>query len=70
MRSAKNEKNSKNFTDTITSDGKFTAQNAGTTGKVIATLGTKSQVATVTVAKPALFKDIPIITYTLKRLNI
>jgi exopolysaccharide biosynthesis protein len=44
---------------TITSAGKFTAQNPGTTGKVIATLGTKSVAATVTVAKPALFKDIP-----------
>ncbi|MFJ7408952.1 MULTISPECIES: S-layer homology domain-containing protein [unclassified Lysinibacillus] len=44
---------------TITSAGKFTAQNPGTTGKVIATLGTKSVDATVTVAKPSLFKDIP-----------
>ncbi|MFY0520209.1 S-layer homology domain-containing protein [Lysinibacillus sp. UGB7] len=44
---------------TITKDGKFTAQNAGTTGKVIATLGTESKVATVSVAKAALFKDIP-----------
>ncbi|MGE6516278.1 S-layer homology domain-containing protein [Lysinibacillus sphaericus] len=44
---------------TITKDGKFTAQNAGTTGKVIATLGTESKSATVSVAKAALFKDIP-----------
>ncbi|KOS66640.1 hypothetical protein AEA09_18070 [Lysinibacillus contaminans] len=44
---------------TITSSGKFTAQNAGATGKIVGTLGTKSQEATVTVAKPALFKDIP-----------
>ncbi|GLC87854.1 S-layer homology domain-containing protein [Lysinibacillus piscis] len=44
---------------TITSAGKFTAQNPATTGKVIATLGTKSVEAAVTVAKPALFKDIP-----------
>ncbi len=44
---------------TITSTGKFTAQNPGATGKVIATLGTKNVAATVSVAKPALFKDIP-----------
>ena len=44
---------------TITSSGKFTATKAGTTGKIVATLGTKSEAATVTVAKPALFKDIP-----------
>lgn len=44
---------------TITNDGKFTAKNPGATGKVIATLGTKSAEATVTVAKPSLFKDIP-----------
>lgn len=44
---------------TITSNGKFTAQNPGATGKIIATLGTKSQTVTVSVAKKALFKDIP-----------
>ena len=44
---------------TITSDGKFTAKNPGATGKVVATLGTKRVEATVTVAKAALFKDIP-----------
>lgn len=44
---------------TITSNGKFTATKAGTTGKIVAKLGTKSVAATVTVAKPALFKDIP-----------
>lgn len=44
---------------TITSSGKFTAKNAGATGKIVATLGTKSATATVTVAKPPLFKDIP-----------
>lgn len=44
---------------TITNDGKFTAKNPGATGKIVATLGTKSEAATVTVAKAALFKDIP-----------
>lgn len=44
---------------TITNDGKFTAKNPGATGKVVATLGTKSVGATVTVAKASLFKDIP-----------
>lgn len=43
----------------ITSNGKFTAQNPGATGKIIATLGTKSTEVPVTVAKAALFKDIP-----------
>ena len=44
---------------TITSSGKFTAQNPGATGKITATLGTKSTSVSVTVAKGALFKDIP-----------
>lgn len=44
---------------TITSDGKFTAKNPGATGKIVATLGTKSESVNVTVAKAALFKDIP-----------
>ncbi len=44
---------------TITSDGKFTAKNPGATGKVVATLGKKREEAAVTVAKGALFKDIP-----------
>ena len=43
----------------ITSNGKFTAQNPGASGKVVATLGTKSVSVAVTVAKGALFKDIP-----------
>lgn len=44
---------------TITSNGKFTAQNPGATGKIVATLGAKSEAVTVSVAKKALFKDIP-----------
>ncbi|WP_285396579.1 S-layer homology domain-containing protein [Lysinibacillus sp. fls2-241-R2A-57] len=44
---------------TITNDGKFTAKNPGATGNVVATLGTKSVKAPVTVAAAGLFKDIP-----------
>lgn len=44
---------------TISSDGKFVAKTAGSSGKVIATLGTKKVEVPMTVSKAALFKDIP-----------
>lgn len=44
---------------TISSDGKFVAKTAGSSGKVIATLGTKKVEVPLTVSKAALFKDVP-----------
>ncbi|MEG0259958.1 MAG: S-layer homology domain-containing protein, partial [Lysinibacillus sp.] len=44
---------------TITSGGKFTANKANGSGKVTATLGTKSVSVNVNTAKTELFKDVP-----------
>lgn len=44
---------------TITTSGEFTAKNPGATGKIIATLGTKSVATAVTIKESPLFTDIP-----------
>lgn len=45
---------------TISNTGVFTAGKTSGSGKIVATLGTKSVAQTVTVAKPSIFSDLPL----------